>query len=144
VWTLGYFWKFKKNKFPWKHKKKSPKSCILMAVGSFFSAAPTAQNSPELHFRFTNYFIQPCPFSVGICKDKPAYNHVILHKKSSDLIGWNITSFRLFRLVKIKARDLMYILTYFGQVPCVHARATSFLPRTHPLLSSLRCCCCTL
>ena len=31
-----------------------------MAVGSFFfSAAPTAQNSPELHFRFINYFIQP-------------------------------------------------------------------------------------
>ena len=31
-----------------------------MAVGSFFfSAAPTAQNSPELHFRFINSFIQP-------------------------------------------------------------------------------------
>ena len=25
----------------------------------FFSAAPTAQNSPELHFRFINSFIQP-------------------------------------------------------------------------------------
>ena len=32
-----------------------------MAVGRFFfSAAPTAQNSPELHFRFINYFIQSC------------------------------------------------------------------------------------
>ena len=31
-----------------------------MAVGRFFfSAAPTAQNSPELHFHFINYFIQP-------------------------------------------------------------------------------------
>ena len=30
-----------------------------MAVGRFFSAAPTAQNSPELHFRFINYLIQP-------------------------------------------------------------------------------------
>ena len=30
-----------------------------MAVGSFFSAAPTAQNSPELHFCFINYSIQP-------------------------------------------------------------------------------------
>ena len=30
-----------------------------MAVGSFFfSAAPTAQNSPELQFRFINSFIQ--------------------------------------------------------------------------------------
>ena len=29
----------------------------LMAVGSFFfSAAPTAQNSPELHFRFIIFF----------------------------------------------------------------------------------------
>ena len=25
----------------------------------FFSAAPTAQNSSELHFRLMNYFIQP-------------------------------------------------------------------------------------
>ena len=25
----------------------------------FFSAAPTAQNSPKLHFRFINYIIQP-------------------------------------------------------------------------------------
>ena len=31
-----------------------------MAVGRFsFSAAPTAQNSPELNFRFLNSFIQP-------------------------------------------------------------------------------------
>jgi hypothetical protein len=31
-----------------------------MAFGRFFfSAAPTAQNSPELHFRFINSFIQP-------------------------------------------------------------------------------------
>ena len=30
-----------------------------MAVGRFFfSAAPTAQNSPEFHFCFINYFIQ--------------------------------------------------------------------------------------
>ena len=28
-----------------------------MAFGFFFSAAPTAQNSPELHFRFINSFI---------------------------------------------------------------------------------------
>jgi hypothetical protein len=31
-----------------------------MEVGRFFfSAASTAQKSPELHFRFINYFIQP-------------------------------------------------------------------------------------
>ena len=27
--------------------------------GFFFSAAPTAQTSPEFHFRFINSFIQP-------------------------------------------------------------------------------------
>jgi hypothetical protein len=34
----------------------------LLTNGSwefFFSAAPTAQNTPELHFRFINSFIQP-------------------------------------------------------------------------------------
>ena len=39
-----------------KHLKK------LLTYGRwafFFSAAPTAQNSPELHFRFINSFIQP-------------------------------------------------------------------------------------
>ena len=38
-------------------KKNTSKSCILMAVGWFlFSASPTAQNSPELHFRFNKLF----------------------------------------------------------------------------------------
>ena len=42
-----------------KLKKNTSKSCILMAVASFFfSAVLTAQNSPELHFRFINSFIQ--------------------------------------------------------------------------------------
>ena len=39
-----------------------------MSVGSFFfSAAPTVQNSPELHFRFINSFIQPSLIG-GDCK----------------------------------------------------------------------------
>ena len=41
---------------PKKVEKTTPKSCILMAVGRFFFSA--AQNSPELHFRFINSFIQ--------------------------------------------------------------------------------------
>ena len=53
---------FKKNfNFfcPHKVEKTTPKSCILMAVGSFFfSAAPPTQNSPELHFCFINFSIQ--------------------------------------------------------------------------------------
>ena len=40
-------------------KKPPQKVAYLWQLGVFFSAAPTAQNSPELHFRFINYFIQP-------------------------------------------------------------------------------------
>ena len=44
---------------PQKVEKTTPKSCILSAFGRvFFTAAPTAQTSPELHFRFINSFIQ--------------------------------------------------------------------------------------
>jgi hypothetical protein len=49
-----FFW-------PQKVEKTTSKSCIPMAVGVFFLCslgAPTAQNSPELQFRFINYFIQ--------------------------------------------------------------------------------------
>ena len=60
VWTVQYFqinFHFFAHK---KIKKSASKSCLLMAVGIFFSsAAPTAQNSTELHFRLTNSFIQP-------------------------------------------------------------------------------------
>ena len=45
---------------PQKVEKTTSKSCTLMAVGSFFfSAASTAQNCPELHFRFKIFSIQP-------------------------------------------------------------------------------------
>ena len=59
VRTLGYFLKKIKSFLDLENiKKKNPKSCILMAVVRFFfSAAPPAQNSPELHFRFINSFI---------------------------------------------------------------------------------------
>ena len=39
-------------------KKPPQKVAYLWQLGVFFSAAPTAQNSPELHFRFINSFIQ--------------------------------------------------------------------------------------
>ena len=43
-----------------KNLKNTPKSCILMDIGSCcFFTAPTAQNSQEFHFRFINSFIQP-------------------------------------------------------------------------------------
>ena len=60
VRMLKYFLKNSKKFFANKKlKKNTPKTCILMAVGRvFFSAAPTAQNSPELHFCFINSFIQ--------------------------------------------------------------------------------------
>ena len=54
--TKKYF--LKNFEFFFGHKKlKKPfkKLHILMAVGRFFfSAAPTVQNSPELHFHFIN------------------------------------------------------------------------------------------
>ena len=60
VRMLKFFIKrFKKKILPSKSLKKHPKN--LHTYGSwevFFSAALTAQNSPELHFRFINYFIQ--------------------------------------------------------------------------------------
>ena len=53
--------KFFKIFFALKKLKKPPqKVAYLWQLGIFFlSAAPTAPNSPELHFRFINYFIQP-------------------------------------------------------------------------------------
>jgi hypothetical protein len=39
-------------------KKPPQKVAYLWQLGVFFSAAPTAQNSPEIHFRFINSFIQ--------------------------------------------------------------------------------------
>ena len=45
-----------------KTQKTDIKSCILMAVWFFYSAVPTAQNSPELIICFLDSFIQ-CTWS---------------------------------------------------------------------------------
>ena len=51
-----------------------------MAVGRFFfSAAPTVQNSPELHFRFINSFIQPSRVGSLVVR-----YHCVLEKRSLD------------------------------------------------------------
>ena len=42
-----------------KLKKPPKKVAYLWQLGGFFLCSPTAQNSPELHFRFINSFIQP-------------------------------------------------------------------------------------
>jgi hypothetical protein len=57
-------------------KKNHPKK--LNTYGSwefFFSAAPTAPNSPELHFRFINSFIQP--FLVGSLVQQQTHPNVM-------------------------------------------------------------------
>ena len=41
-----------------KVKKPPQKVAYLWQLGGFFSAAPTAQNSLEVHFPFINYFVQ--------------------------------------------------------------------------------------
>ena len=55
------FRKISKRKFVHKKLKKPPqKVAYLWQLGGFFfSAALTTQNSPELHFRLINSFIQP-------------------------------------------------------------------------------------
>ena len=73
------FRKIKKNKkhLPTKSWKTNPKSCILLAVGSFLSA----QNSPELRFRLINSLIQPSllqkdlqKFLLAICRCNGLYS----------------------------------------------------------------------
>ena len=56
VWVLKYFLKNEK-----KSGKNHPKKFHTYGSWEFFSlsAALTAPNSPELHFRYINYFIQP-------------------------------------------------------------------------------------
>ena len=44
---------------PHNGEKPPQKVAYLWQLGVFFSSAPTAQNSPELHFHFKNSFIQP-------------------------------------------------------------------------------------
>ena len=57
-WTLEYLEKFKKNLCPQKVEKPPKNVIYLWQLGVLFSAAPTAQNSPVLHFRFINSPIQ--------------------------------------------------------------------------------------
>jgi hypothetical protein len=58
---LKYFQNFLNFSFAHKKLKKTPQkvASLWQLGGFFFSAAPTAQNSPELHFRSINSFIQP-------------------------------------------------------------------------------------
>ena len=57
--TLWYFQKsFFFNFWPEKVKKLASKVAHTRPRPFFFSAAPTAQNRPELHFRFINSSIQ--------------------------------------------------------------------------------------
>ena len=56
-YSLKFFIYFFAHK---KLKKPTQKVAYLWQLGVvFFSTAPTAQNSSELHFRFLNSFIQP-------------------------------------------------------------------------------------
>ena len=53
-----------------------------MAVGRvFFSAAPTAQNSPELHFRFTNSFIQSSLIMEDQMRIQKGFHQSVLAEK---------------------------------------------------------------
>ena len=59
----------------------------------FFSAAPPAQNSPELHFRFINFFIQQSLLeSLLAWNDGLASNHQPKVSKSNNLAENNYHS----------------------------------------------------
>ena len=64
--------------FAHKKLKKPPQKVAYLwqLRGFFFSAARTAQNSPELHFHFLNSFIQPSLVgSLGPPDHAEAMNH---------------------------------------------------------------------
>ena len=67
---------------PTKSWKNHPKK--LHTYGSwkfFFSAAPTAQNSPELHFRFINFSIHPTHVGSLLLDQKPSHLDAKKNKK---------------------------------------------------------------
>ena len=71
-----------------------------MAVGSFFfSAAPTAQNSPELHFRFINSFIQPTRVGslLGVHPQILANQLTLSQPRGADYAHQIILAPRIFR-----------------------------------------------
>ena len=99
---------------PTKSWKNHPKK--LHTYGSwevFFSAALTAQKSPELHFRFINSFIQPslvgslCPPLTGRCYSGTMENQPKMFKFSP------ILYFSLQKLVFLVYKYICTIL-YIG------------------------------
>ena len=83
VGMLKYFKKKKKNFFPQKVEKTTPKHCILLAVGSFFSlCSPDCSKQPRTSFPFYNFFYpiisgrisaylaQHCEFDVSSAQQK--------------------------------------------------------------------------
>ena len=92
---------------PQKVEKTTPKSCILMAARSFFfSAAPTARNSPELHFRFINSFIQPSLVGSLLA---PQEGSELIMVKPQNIIHFNSNPFIFLQakeLVEAKAGKL--------------------------------------
>jgi hypothetical protein len=108
VQKQNFFYKNLKKKIcPQKVEKTTQKSCILMAVGNFFfSVAPPAQNSPELHFRFIIFFIQPSlleslhiTIKNDIVKSKVNIwdNRIRLHKGFGSIVLWQCVTKRLVR-----------------------------------------------
>ena len=66
----------------------------------FFSAAPTAQNSPELHFRFINSFIQSSLLRslLKVSKfRKQIMVSKLLPKNKPNSLSWKITTSRLIQ-----------------------------------------------
>jgi hypothetical protein len=69
---------------PWKHKKLPLKVAYLWQFAFFFSAAPTAQNSPELNIRFIDSCIQwSVVLYLGI---RSKYNNALSFYRSQNVL----------------------------------------------------------
>ena len=97
-----------------------------MAVGSFFfSAAPPAQNSPELHFRFIIFSIQPSLLE-SLCSLDEQYLSVDMYHEHISILALKDNCPSTF----LCSHTVKYYKRHKGIPLVVYADNTLFLPIT--------------
>ena len=76
---------------------------------STFWGAPTAQNSPELHFRFINSFLQPSRVGSLLCTNDPSFWQDYNSRLRTQALG--ISSVAFTRSISIIAASTKMLLT---------------------------------